>query len=117
MDFIATEQELYDLTSQLRTLARQYYNTRKAYGEAKHGLHILLVPHQGEDGFKRASIDKQILNMLSITLDNHKEEVYAMYKDYIELEEKYKGLEKLIDATSSRIMAIQSLMRWERENT
>ena len=116
MDFIETSEELNRLSTHLGKLSREYFETRKKFGETKHNLFILLVPHQGTDGFQRASIDKQLINLLAITPEHHKDEVYSTYKSYISLQEAYKGLEKLLDAYSSRIMALQSLMKWQREN-
>ncbi len=116
LDFIETEQELAQLTAHLIELSKKYSNARHSYGQAKHNLMILLVPYQGKEGFERASIDKQIVRLLKETAEHHKDEVYIIYKDYVTSRETYKGLEKLIDAYSSKIMTLQSLMRWQREN-
>ena len=116
MDFIETEQKLGELTGHLIKLSQRYSDARHSYGEAKHNLMILLVPHQGKEGFERAAIDKQIVRLLKETAEHHKDEVYGIYKNYVTSRETYKGLEKLIDAYSSKVMTLQSLMRWQREN-
>jgi len=116
LDFLETEEKLAQLTAHLIELSKKYSDARHIYGQAKHDLMILLVPHQGKEGFERAAIDKQIVRLLGETPEHHKDEIYSIYKDYVTSRETYKGLEKLIDAYSSKIMTMQSLMRWQRGN-
>lgn len=116
MDIIATEQELRELAEKQREMCEQYFEARKRFGEAKLNLTVLLVPHQEEKDYRKASFEKQLLMLLADTPENHKPEVYGYYREYIEQEQRYKGLEKIIEAYASRISSLQSLMKWEKQN-
>jgi hypothetical protein len=117
MDFIETDAELKDLSSKLMELARLYYETRRDFGKAKKELFILLVPFQNDSKYSRAAIEKQITMMIADSPDENKEALSTMYGDYILLEQKYKGLEKLIEAYEAKISSLQSLLKWQRDNT
>ena len=116
MDFISVEEELKKLAEEQRELCQKYYDARHNFGIAKHNFLLLLTPKQSEKNYQKASIEKQMLMLLNETPENHKTEVYEYYKSVIELEQEYKGLEKLVDAFASRISAIQSLLKWEKSN-
>lgn len=117
MDYIETQETLAELTKKVIHYSHKYSEARTRYGQAARAIMILLVPKQKQDSYQRISLDKQILRLLSETPEDHKEEVYGYFREYKEAREEYKGLEKIIDAYSSKIMTLQSLMRWERENT
>lgn len=117
MDFIVVEKELRELANKQRELSGKYAKIRHDYGVARHNLFLLLVAKQKEKDYKKASLDKQIIMLLSETLECNKIEVYKYAEDYTKLEQDYKGLDKLIEAYASRISSIQSLLRYERENT
>lgn len=116
MEFVEVQQRLKELSENLQKNSERYYNIRRKFGEAKHNLFILLAPKQEEKDYRKASLDKQLIMLLHDTLEIHKPEVYRYYKNYIKLEQNYKGLKKIIEATEESIRAIQSLIRWQREN-
>ena len=77
---------------------------------------LLLIPYQKEDRYRKASWDKQILMLLADTPENHKVEVYGIAERYTKSKERYKGIDKMIEMRSSRISAIQSLMKFILRN-
>ena len=117
MDFIEVEQRLRELSENLQKNSKRYCNVRMRFGRAKHNLYILLAPKQNEHDYRKAALEKQLIMLLAETPENHKPEVQGYYKNYVRLEQQYKGLEKIIEATAESIRAIQSLIRWEREQT
>ena len=116
IDYISTEEELRKLAEAQRKLAYKYAKIRNDFGQARWEVMLLLTPHLAEDKYRKASAEKQILMLLSDTLENHKAEVYGICETYTKALQQYKGLERILDANSSRISAIQSLLRYAREN-
>ena len=116
MDFITCDRELRKISENQRVLCRKYAVERNKFGEAKCDLGLLLVPHQDDPQYTKASFDKQVLMLLKDTPENLKDVLYAMYKDYIKCEQNYKGLEKMIQRNSERISWQQSMLKFAREN-
>lgn len=116
MEFLEVEKRLRELSENLQKNSERYYHIRRKFGEAKHNLFILLAPKQEEKDYRKASLDKQLIMLLHDTPENYKPEVYTYYKNFLKLEQDYKGLGKIIEATAESIKAIQSLIRWQRES-
>jgi len=120
MDYIETERELLDLSNRQIRLAEEYRKARVAFGRAKHNLQIYLVPKQKNPRYQRAALDRQIMMLISDMLTDEDEKglahVRLAQEEYIKAQQEYKGLEKLLEAYTSRITVFQSLMRWQREN-
>ena len=116
LDYINIDEELRALASGQRELAKKYLRIRNNYGQAKWELMLLLVPHLKDDRYRKASSAKQVLMLLSDTLEVHKVEVYGIAEKYTKTLESFKGLQRLIDANASRISTIQSLMRYASQN-
>ena len=116
MDFISTDKELRDISEHQRKLCYRYADERNKYGEARYDLALLLVPKQVDPRYQKAAFDKQLLFLLSETLETNKVAVYKMYEDYIKCRERYKGLALMIQRNSEYISWQQSLMRYAREN-
>jgi len=116
MDFVSTERALRAISDNQRKLCRKYAEDRHKYGEAKFNLRMLLIPHQEEDHYRKASFDKQINMLLSDTPENHKTEVYKYVEDYDKCRENYKGREQMIKCNSEEISWTQSMLRYSREN-
>jgi hypothetical protein len=120
MDFVSTELELLELSEKQIELAEEYRKARRAFGKAKHNLQIYLVPRQTISKYQRSSLDRQIMMLLSDMAEEDDEEgltkVNEAHRIFVRAQQEYKGLEKLIDAYTSRITVFQSLMRWQREN-
>jgi hypothetical protein len=45
----------------------------------------------------------------------HQDEVKKFYGTWLRAEAEYKGIEKILDATESKIMFTQSLMRYQKD--
>ena len=116
MDFVESERELRKISESQRKLTHRYADIRNQYGQAKWDLILLLIPHQNDDRYRKASWDKQVQMLLADTPENHKTEVYGIAEKYTKCKEQYKGIDKMIEMRSSRITAIQSLRRYAREN-
>ena len=116
MDFVKTQEELRLLTGKLIKLGRQYKTAREAFGEAKYTLDVELTPKQDDPKYQKASFEKQLLMLRNSTIKKNKSVIYGYHEDYIKQEQRYKGIEKLMEAIISRITTIQSLIRWQREN-
>ena len=120
MDYIETELTLTRLSNTYIEFASQYREARVKYGKAVHNLHIYLVPRQKDQRYRRCSLDRQVLLLLSDVTeegdDDTVSEIMESYEVSIKAREDYKGLEKLLEAYMSRITVFQSLMRWQRDN-
>ena len=121
MDYISTQKELLSLSTKQIELAEKYRQARREFGNAKHNLQIYLVPRQGTKKYQRAALERQIM-MLICDLTDEKDEdglahVVEAQEYLVKSEQEYKGLEKLLEAYTSRITVFQSLMRWQRDNT
>jgi len=108
------EQELLMLTNEREKLAIRYAKERKAYGEKKSELDIIYASKIKEiNEIKRnAGYETGLIYLMAIS----SAEVREMYKDFITHLNNYKAVEKMIDAIESKIMARQSIMRFNRHN-
>ena len=116
MDFMGTERKLSKVSADLRKLTRRYAELRNQYGTANYNLHILLIPCQKEDRYRKASFDKQLIMLMADTPENHKTEVYKYVEDFIKCREQYKGYDKMIEERRDEISWTQSMLRYAREN-
>jgi len=108
------EQDIIRWTDEVIRLSTEYEKERKAYGEAKANLDVLLA---GKIlGFletkKNLGIEMayELLMATSTTLIAE-----DLYKAMIRHENNYKALEKIIDAYNSKIMGTQSIMKYKLE--
>lgn len=117
LDFISTENELRILSNKLIELSETYYKIREEYGKAKCELFVLLVPKQKDAKYARAALERQVMMMISeIEEGDQKDALIANYHEFLQLEQKYKGLERLLAAYETKVSSLQSLMKWQREN-
>lgn len=107
------ETELHELTTRRVDLANKYAVERKTYGESKAEIDIILAGYILDMQEKKKNIGYE---MALITLIARKPEVGQVYKKMISHYNNYKAIEKMIDATESRIMSLQSVMKFYREN-
>lgn len=118
MDEIAKHEEQLKMYERL---AIEYEQARKKYGVAKYKLHVILTVnlHMIREKKSNVGMEMAILMMLEPGfLDEvFREEILKYYKDFIECEEIYKGLEHRIEATKTAIMYAQSVMKYVKENT
>jgi hypothetical protein len=118
MDYVSTEIELSELSNKLIEVSRLYYKTRVKYGKVKREIFTLLAPRQSRPEYSKASIDKQLMLLVEETSgEDIGDGVKELFNDLILLEHEYKGLEKILEAYSIRISSLQSLMKWQRDNT
>ena len=116
LDFVPTQAKLEELTNKLLILGEAYREARESFGDAKNALVVLLIPKQDQAKYQKASFEKQLLLMLNETLEIHRAEVYQYHEDYVKQRDIYKGLDKQIETITTKIMTIQSLMKWQRQN-
>lgn len=112
-DYITLQEEIEQLTASLIKHSQTYYEKRLTAAKARKHLFVLLALKQNQPRYRSASLDRQLLFLLSENEDN--KELFDIYSEMITAEEEYKGLEKLITAYQSKISALQSLMKWGRE--
>jgi hypothetical protein len=106
------EQELLRLTNERQRLANKYAADRKAFGESKATLDILFAGSILSLAEKKKNIGYETGIIMLIA---EKPEFQEDYKKMITHFNNYKAIEKMIDSVESRIMAIQSIMRYNRE--
>ncbi len=105
------------LSAELVDLSRQYADARNASAEAKKNMDIILAARY-LDGFlakkKNLGIDMAYLMLINEEIDpTGHSEIKEYYETYHVKEAEYKGIEKMIEAISSRIMLIQSVMKYQ----
>ncbi len=102
-------------------LSERYANSRGAFGRAKYKLHVILTANLSKIREQKSNVgmDMALLMLLEPNFleDVYRQEVLQYYKDYIECEEAYKGLEHLIEATKTQIMYAQSVMKYIKDVT
>ena len=111
MDFVSAEKELRKLSADQQRLCHKYALERNTYAEAMWEVMVLLTPHQEEEAYRKASHEKQVLMLMADC-----EEAADAVRDMTLARERYKGLEKMIEAKGARISSLQSLMRYAREH-
>ena len=105
--------ELRDLTESEMKLSTKYATERNKYGKAKADLDIILAGQiiEFQSKVKNMGMERALITLMAV-----KPEVQPLYREMIEAENNYKALEKMIDSTKTRIMALMSLMKWTKEN-
>lgn len=107
------EQEINRLSVSRIDLSNKYATERKAYGEAKAEIDILLTGYiiEMQEKVKSIGYERSLLTLVAM-----KPEMKETYRATIKHFNNYKAIERMIDAHDSRIMAIQSIMRFNRTN-
>ena len=102
-------------------LAREYSKCRETAHTSKYNLDMILVSKLSDIRAYKANvgIDMAYLILLEdgFLPEDQRNEAKEYYKEWKTNEGKYKGLERLMSAVESKITFIQSLMRYERDNT
>ena len=104
--------EASELSNKHLNASYEYYNLQKKYGKVKAELNIIYASKSQEinEIKKNAGYDTGMLIMIG------KYPLYQNpYKEMINLEQQCKGLDKVIEAIKSRIMYIQSIMKYQLE--
>ena len=100
--------ELEKLADDNTKTANHYAEAREKYAEAKLFLDIKLAGELKELRKKRSNIGYE---MALLMLIERIPEIEPQYRDYINAKNEYKGLEKIMNAVSSRISLGQSLIK------
>ncbi len=116
MDFIETREDLQKLSKILHDNAWKYSKVRHEYGQMKWKVTILLAAKQDDEVYRKASLQKQTLLLLHQCPEDRKEEVHGYVRKMIELEQDYKALKLLVEATRTQISQLQSLMNFVERN-
>lgn len=102
-------------------LSEEYEQSRKSFAKAKYRLHVILTVNlqRIREQKSNVGIDMALLMLMEpgFLEEQHRLEVLDYYRDYIQGEEFYKGLENRIEATKTQIMYAQSVMKYVKDNT
>lgn len=111
------EQDIMTLTDKVIALSEEYEVERKAFGQAKSDIDVLLAGQiLGFLGTKKnLGIDMAYEMLIASYKQNNSTVAEELYKEMIRHENNYKALERIIDANASKVMAIQSIMKYKLE--
>ena len=101
-------QELQKLTNDHIAFAEEYRQARAKAGKAKREFYIFLAARLPEIRKERKSIGLEMATLAAILDEN----VKMCWEEWQMWEDKYKGLEKLIDALKVKISLTQSIMKY-----
>ncbi len=115
---IKIQEDIKELTTELSKVATDYRKARVKYSqniyEMKRMLAERLIIYRKQK--KGLGVDMAILMAMGDTEYQDKEKFTEHYKGVSYWEALYKGLSKQFEAIQSQIMALQSLMRFYRDN-
>ena len=102
-------QELLGVGEQRIKVANQYYLIRKKHGQANVDLNLLLTPHlkKFRESKKNLGIDMAIKMLMAI-----EPVAVTLFKESETSLHEYKGLDRLLDAYEGKMMALQSIMKY-----
>lgn len=105
---------LMKLTDRRIDLANKYAKERSAYGKVKRQIDIIYAANMAyiNEIKKNAGYETGLL----ILMDKEGDYLQTMYGEMIEHLNNFKAMERMIDAIESKTMALQSIMRYYREN-
>lgn len=108
------EVELQELTKRRIELANKYATERSAYGKAKADIDIIFAGKIISMTEKKKNLGYEMGLILLMAQEG--EYFRELYKSLVTHLNNYKALERMIDAVESKIMSLQSIMRFYREN-
>ena len=118
MDYIEASIKLNALTDELMGYAKEYTDARRKYAESKVKLDKMLavrLPKYFSDR-KSMGIESAIIKGLEDRTYQDCDKFGEHYKGMVYYEALYKGYERILDAIESKIMTIQSLMKFAGRN-
>lgn len=92
--------------------ADDYSKARRAAGEAETELNLILAANLSEIRAEKSNVG---IDMAHLMLCERNKEALGLYRTWKKNESIYKGLEKLLDARSSKLIFEQSLMKHSHE--
>lgn len=101
-------QKVWAISQELVTRSIEYAQARKNYGEAKYKFDIALAQELPLLRVKKPNIGVETAQIMLLE-ENLK--VREIYKELIDAENFYKGMERILDALKSQITLIQSLFK------
>lgn len=102
--------ELSKVADEQVEIAKQYEKARKKSGLAKTQLDLILTSK-----LRELRSDKKNLGVEMAILMLMEEDAVArdLYKEYMDEEAKYKGLERILDAYASKLITEQAIMKYQ----
>lgn len=94
------------------TNAQKYSEARKKAGAAKTALDMMLTANLRDIRAEKPNVGIDMAYLMLIEIN---EAAKSFYQDWVENEAIYKGLERLLDAYSSKLIMEQSLLKHVRE--
>jgi hypothetical protein len=107
-----TKDMLRDVAGKQVKLAEQYLEARKAAGEAKISLDLILTSKLKEIRKNKPNAGYEMA-ILMLCEDSFEARDY--YESLVINEARYKGLERLLDAHASRIMLEMAILKREAQ--
>ena len=102
--------ELSKLASQQVKTANLYADARKRAGKAEADLKILLTSRLKELRGNKKNLG---VEMAILILMEDDELAKKLYGEWVEQEALYKGYERILDATNSKLITEQALLKWQ----
>lgn len=108
------EEKIIGWTDEIVRLSLLYQKERAAYGDAKADLDILLSSYILDfvDKKKNCGYEMGLQLLMATTGGTQAKDLYSLM---VKSENRYKALEKIIEAYNSKVMSTQSIMRYYRE--
>lgn len=111
------DEQLEMYTDRRIDLATKYAKERKAYGDAKSEIDIIYASRiiTLVEKKKNLGYETGLLMLIAQEKESGVEILSEIYQSMIKHFNNYKAIERMIDAIESKIMSIQSVMRYNRE--
>ena len=105
-----------EICDSMISLSQEYCNLKKKSAKAETDLKIILTSklRQIREVKSNVGLDMALLMLLETDDDGT---LKAIYREWKENEGICDGLKKLIDAKNSKIIYIESILKYEKENT
>ena len=107
MEIENLQEELERFTQEDIKLAEQYRDARVAHAMAGRDISVLIAKHIPKDA---SSFENKMIKLLNF--EGIYEQAYNLLTSYEISKAEYKGLEAIRESYKGRIIAIQSLMKW-----
>jgi len=106
------EEDLKELNDTHIEMAQKYALYRTRYGKAKSELDVILASKISGLIAQKKNIGYEMgLIMISDTGP-----LKGLYKEMVEAQNNYKGLERILTAVESKIMSIMGIMKYNAKN-
>lgn len=117
MSILDYSEQLASLTNSRLEFATKYAKERKAYGEVKGEIDIIYASKilGMLERKKNLGYETGLLMLIAQEKAEGVQILSDMYKEMIKHYNNYKAVERMLDALETKIMSIQSIMRYNRE--